>query len=889
MASIESAVIRVVADVSDQLSTRLVSKQYRGRAPFQSQETEELLRELGTDAEKLSGYLDSPDFAAVVTQVRVERAIGAEAKEQLHQGLRLAGMSGELLSRTAGAVHEVLLAACDEVASWYGAHAGVVDQNDLLTAATATGRLLSRLRSLAEFHSFAARMRSQVTALHDKIRLPHLGVSRAADYSELYVPPSLDATGTPKPGAPGDRTVVLGDPGAGKSTMAAKFAHDIATDNSGRVPFLVVLREFTESFHEGGHDLLHYLEKACLAPYNVKPPRDGVEYLLRTGRAVVVLDGLDELVQTALRRRVVALVEGFAHLHPLVPILVTTRKIGYDEAALSQNLFVRADIREFDEHQVAEYVQRWFVLDEATSPAERERLTTSFVQDSEPIPELRSNPLLLSLLCAMYSSDRYLPRNMAQVYERCALMLFEQWDSKRGIELPLKFHGRLRGAVQHLAWQMFTAPESGKPLPRTRIIAMLTRYLENKLGDHDESVATAEQFLAFCTGRAWILTDVGTTRTEPQFGFTHRTFIEYFAAEHLVRTHRTADELWTALLPHINQWEVVAQIALQLYDRNVEDGVDELLIEAVQRDGLNFAARALRHLHPSTSVVRMITKAALITTLEYPIAKRASYRPADLMFVDKALFTCMYSAAPANLPAVAQTVLDLLGLKVELAEEAAAQFLDHHPGYSAGADEWWRAARPHLLTRHQDRMTELRLHAAWGALGSRHDPTALRHIVQRFGVTALYLGYGYGSVRVFSVADELLTLETAPAVTASRDAVASAIAECDTPWADVSDFASMPVTRTQRTPKQTDALTVMLALPFAELLLRDDVQTQWSPVPPSLMAARRNWRGRGEAFRWLERASFPPEVDIFLKKWLAGEVSVTRPAPVAPHRPPASR
>ena len=211
-------------------------------------------------------------------------------------------------------------------------------------------------------------------------------------------------------GEGGVRVLVLGDPGAGKSTLAAKFAHDIAVDGAGRVPFLLVLREFATSFDEGGRDLLHYLEKLCQAPYNVKPPRDGVEYLLRTGRAVAILDGLDELVQTELRRRVVSLVEGFAHLYPLVPILVTARKIGYEDAPLSTDLFVPCHIVEFSDEQVADYVNRWFELDEATSPVERERLARSFMEDSNQIPELRSNPLLLTLLCAMYSSDRSIAR-----------------------------------------------------------------------------------------------------------------------------------------------------------------------------------------------------------------------------------------------------------------------------------------------------------------------------------------------------------------------------------------------------------------------------------------------------------------------------------------------
>ncbi|GAA3653552.1 hypothetical protein GCM10022267_44820 [Lentzea roselyniae] len=590
MASIESAVIRVVVDVSDQLSKRLVSTRYRGRAPFPTQETEELLQDLGTEADKLSAYLDSPDFAAVVTQVRVQRAAGAEVEEQLHQGLRLAGLSGDLLTRTTGAVHRLLLAACDEVVSWYSTHGVVVDENDLLAAATATGRLLGRLRSVAEFHGFAARMRSQVTALHNKIRLPHLGVSRAARYDELYVPPTLAATKTPNPGA----------------------------------------------------------------------------------------------------------------------------------------------------------------------------------------------------------------------------------------------------------------------------------------------------------------------------------------------THRTAEELWTALLPHINQWEVVAQIALQLYDRNVEDGVDELLTEAVQPDGLNFAARALRHMHPSTRVVRLITKAALLTTLEYPITKRALYRPADLMFVDGALFSCMYFAAPANVPRRRVVALvegfahlhplvpilvtarkigydeaPLIGqadrtdeaVAVSDVERGHAELLNDVPqrsGVVAGADcapgcvpaQFGHAV---LVPGQQPRPSFSPPLVIPGWVAGVVLQKLRRRFVSVFDLVAeqFHDGLRHGK--------ELLGQETTLVDTASRDAVASAITECATPWANVTDFAFLSVTKIQQNPKKTDALAVMLALPFAELLFHDNVSTQWTPVPAALMAGRRNWRGKSEALRWLERASFPPEVDTFLKNWLAGSVSVTRPAPATPRRSRAPR
>lgn len=751
-----------------------------------------------------------------------------------------------------------MVAACQEAAPHFGDTSTKIDRADLFTAASVNGSMLKRLKSLTRINSFAARMREQVVALHNKIRLPHVGVSRSVRYDQLYVQPKLASEVVVRLGAPGERVLVQGDPGAGKSTLAAKFAHDVASDGTGRVPFLLVLREFTAAFDEGGRDLLHYLEKVCQAPYNVKPPHDGVEYLLRTGRAVVILDGLDELVQTELRRRVVSLVEGFAHLYPLVPILITARKVGYDEAPLSADQFVPSQIERFSDEQVTEYVTRWFVLDDATSPAERERLSGSFVEDSEQIPELRSNPLLLTLLCAMYSSDRYLPRNLAQVYERCALMLFEQWDSRRGIPLPLRFQGRLRGAVQHLAWRMFTAPESGKALPRTRIINTLTGYLDTKLDDHDESVAMAEEFLSFCTGRAWILTDVGATESEPQFGFTHRTFLEYFAAEHITRTHRTADSLWATLKPNINQWDVVAQIVLQLYDRNVEGGADELLTEALDDGGLAFAARSLHYVNPTDRTVRSITTAALNRSVLAPAESRIDLDLFDGVSEDEPLRDCMHSSSPANRPTVEQVVVDRLTTFIARGEVGALLVLDTMP-HGAHGDEHarWTEVQHELQLRHRELLLELRKATPW-MLWTFRDPEVLDDVVRRFGARALYTECKFHESHYIDVAHQVLKGAIAvPPMVADR--LATTIASLPTPWAERDLFDDMDME--DLVSEEPDNLQKALSLPLLE------------------MKGLRRTLPSG----WLNDSGIPPAVREFLLSWERGEINVLLPGPEPQH------
>lgn len=891
MASIESAVVRVVVNVSESLSDRLATKVEPKPIDFSVPEAEELLNELGREAEKLLRYLDSPDFAAVATQCRVRSWLGTHAEEQVRQGLRLARLPEKFLDRATQVVRQVLTLACEEVAPLFHEPSNRIDRSDIADAAVTNSRMLTGLKSLTRFHNFAAKVRSQVVALHNSIRLPHIGVSRAVRYDLLYVQPGIESPDQVRLriGAPGDRTVILGDPGAGKSTFAAKFAHDIAADGSGRVPFLLVLRELTGTFGEGGHELLHYLEMVCKAPYNVKPPPDAIDYLLRTGRAVVVLDGLDEIVQTDLRRRVVALVEGFAHLYPLVPILVTARRVGYEEAPLNSGQFATAHVLEFTEKQVKTYVRRWFLLDEATSPVERKRLTASFIEDSEQIAELRSNPLLLALLCAMYSSDRYLPSDLAQVYERCALMLFEQWDAKRGVPLPLKFHGRLRSAVQHLAWKMFTAPEPGKAQTRTRIVNALTEYLEDKLGDRDESVATAEQFLAFCTGRAWILTDVGATESEPQFGFTHRTFLEFFAAEHLVRTHRTAADLWATLGPNADQWDVVAQIALQLYERNVEGGTDELLTEALSSDGLGFAARALHHAQPSTRIVQTIVERALRRSALLPIYERTEAAGASLVTIDEPLFNCMHRCSPANMPAVEQTVVSGLSTLLESGQPGAIVVLYYLVTPWAQKDgSRWAEAQEELNTRYAAAIGDLAERSRWGAVFHYFDLESLEKIVRRCGVFPLYLGWRFHEYSVYGPGSAYLNWPSSSRPRESADSLANAMAAQPTPWATAAEFVELEPLP-DRMSEHADSLSLMLSLPYLELVGFERPADRRPLVYIQLIRGRQNPSKQEEAVLWIEKAGLPVAVREFLWSWMRGEISVTTPYPEPPPQPPAQR
>jgi hypothetical protein len=525
-------------------------------------------------------------------------------------------------------------------------------------ARTRNSRVLGSLDDIVRTDEYVRQFRGQIAVKYRTMALPHAGTTRRVSYEELFVAPKLRWAGddsekdTNKPGALGLelgttiesslRTVILGDPGGGKSTLSRKLAYDLAVNTEGfpsdLVPLHVVLRDYSESFSKNRISLKECLAETCKNAYALDPPDGTLEYLLLNSRAFVILDGLDELLDTSQRRKAVEAVENFALSYPTVPILITSRRVGYEDAALDPELFSRLGLINFSQEQVTQYAERWFALDESIEPAEQHDLASAFVRDSAYVAELRSNPLLLSLMCGIYGSERYIPANRPDLYRRCAELLFERWDKQRGITVPLKFDAHVRMALYSLALHLYEQPSGQSGLSRMGMVAYIKEFLwKKRFPDEADAENAAEQFIDYCTGRAWVLTDMGSDH----YAFTHRTFLEYFAAQQLVRLHPSARGLLEVLMPHLarKEWELISQLALQTLGAQVEDGADNFIRMALNECGefergesrsiASFCSRSLNFIVPSPEVIRLICSTAVFHVEPLPVDRRI--QPAQLL------------------------------------------------------------------------------------------------------------------------------------------------------------------------------------------------------------------------------------------------------------------
>jgi len=482
--------------------------------------------------------------------------------------------------------------------------------------------------------------RQQVGKRHGYITPPHFDSARKLPINALYINPSFIST-SKKNEEPEVlkmdeflsriyRAVLLGNPGTGKSTLTLKLCNDLAAHYSERLfaarkqltPILVVLRDYGADKKAHNCSILEFIETEAKANYQLSIPTTGVfEYLLLNGRAVVIFDGLDELLDTSYRQEISSDVESFCNLYPSVPVLVTSREVGYEQAPLDESMFEVFRLAPFDQNQVQEYVKKWFdVADAELPPEQRQQKVEAFLEESQFVQDLRSNPLTLALICNIYLGENHIPKNRPDVYEKCATMLFERWDRKRGLHVPFPFEAHMSPTMKYLAHWIYAHGELRNGVAEGKLIAKTVEYLYPRLMENrDEAENVAHEFLDFYRGRTWVFTDIGTTKEgERVYQFTHQTFLEYFTAAYLVRTHPTPGDLLPVLLPKIakREWDVVAQLAFQIQDRNIEGAGDELFTALIkyarefENDDfwnlLSFTTRCLQFMIPSPSVIRTI-------------------------------------------------------------------------------------------------------------------------------------------------------------------------------------------------------------------------------------------------------------------------------------------
>ncbi len=335
--------------------------------------------------------------------------------------------------------------------------------------------------------------------------------------------------------------IILGDPGAGKTTFLKYLALLHATGRclEKRLPLLVPLSAYANAVAERDVRLDDFIA-GYFRELGADLPMDALlRQALEKGGALVMLDGLDEVTDLTLRDTVVRRVVDFFTFQRRAgnKFLLTSRIVGYREVRPNAEGLGECTLVDFDDEEIGTFVTQWTAALEkaaagdtpvAAADARREcEEMLEAVRRNPGVRRLAANPLLLTVLALMKRQGVTLPERRVELYAKYIETLLSSWHRARGLGRPPTRDLDVVETVKVLAplalWMHTVNPGVG--LVKKGELEEELRRLYAQRGEPQPEKA-ANRFLKDDRDHASLLLERGPGR----YGFIHLTFEEYLAA-----------------------------------------------------------------------------------------------------------------------------------------------------------------------------------------------------------------------------------------------------------------------------------------------------------------------------------------------------------------------
>ncbi|MYT33502.1 MULTISPECIES: NACHT domain-containing protein [unclassified Streptomyces] len=362
-----------------------------------------------------------------------------------------------------------------------------------------------------------------------------------------------------------DHVLLRGVAGSGKSTLvqwlAVSCTKPLGTTALphlyGRIPFVLPLRTLTRAGAALPTPDRFLAATGC--PVSGTQPTGWADRVLTAGRALLLVDGLDEIPERereATRRWLRDLLDAF----PGNLWLATTRPSAVRDDWLAPEGFDELTLSPMSRDEVAAFIARWHraARHDADDPdrldAYEQSLLTA-VRTKPDLGRLATNPLMCGLICALHRDRRgYLPHGRKELYDAALSMLLSRRDRERDMRGPDGIELADEPQIQLLQRLAYWLIRNGRTeLDRDRAERILADILPAVPAAASQGPAPA--VFRHLLHRSGLLREPAPGTVD----FIHRTFQDYLGAKAAVE-----EGDFGLLVQHAgeSQWEDVIRMAV---------------------------------------------------------------------------------------------------------------------------------------------------------------------------------------------------------------------------------------------------------------------------------------------------------------------------------------
>ncbi len=398
--------------------------------------------------------------------------------------------------------------------------------------------------------------------------------------------------------------VLLGDPGGGKTTFVHHLAHCLAANalhpdadwltnlpgwpqhEADLLPIIVILRDFARSLPKSlppkalPKHLWEFIADS-LTSQNLDFAAEPMRHTLESGKAILLLDGLDEIPTQAQRIFVRDAVNAFVTRHPGNRVLVTCRVLSYQPPAtsndidlrLSEKTFLPFELAPFTAEKTDNFIAAWYkelARGNVVKSQDVDGLIGKFQRAVRraDLWRLAPNPLLLTVMALVHSHKGRLPDARALLYEETVDILLWRWeqiksggqeDAPQLRQLLLQANLSdmdLKNVLWQLAFDAHRQVDGDADTEKVADIGELT-LIKALAGLNADDLTWGGKLVKAMKMRAGLLLE----RVPEVFTFPHRTFQEYLAGAHL-STLSNFSEVGTTLAEEGALWREVILLAV---------------------------------------------------------------------------------------------------------------------------------------------------------------------------------------------------------------------------------------------------------------------------------------------------------------------------------------